>query len=165
MVKVGGYILGEFGNLIAGDPRSAPKVQFNLLHSKFHLCTPTTRQLLLSTYMKFINLFPEIKSDIQSVLQNDSNLRSSNVEIQQRATEYLALSRIATDDVLATVLEEMPPFPERHSSILAKLKAKNPNTDGTISKSEAVGESYALNSTKVSFQLYYYLFCYICVYQ
>lgn len=23
MVKVGGYILGEFGNLIAGDPRSA----------------------------------------------------------------------------------------------------------------------------------------------
>lgn len=53
----------------------------------------------------------------------------------------------------------MPPFPERHSSILAKLKAKNPNTDGTISKSEAVGESYALNSTKVSFQLYYYLFC------
>uniref|UniRef100_A0A3Q0KHN0 AP-2 complex subunit alpha n=1 Tax=Schistosoma mansoni TaxID=6183 RepID=A0A3Q0KHN0_SCHMA len=149
MVKVGGYILGEFGNLIAGDPRSAPKVQFNLLHSKFHLCTPTTRQLLLSTYMKFINLFPEIKSDIQSVLQNDSNLRSSNVEIQQRATEYLALSRIATDDVLATVLEEMPPFPERHSSILAKLKAKNPNTDGTISKSETVGESYALNSANI----------------
>ncbi|KAH8877624.1 AP-2 complex subunit alpha-2 [Schistosoma japonicum] len=150
MVKVGGYILGEFGNLIAGDPRSAPKVQFNLLHSKFHLCTPTTRQLLLSTYMKFINLFPEIKSDIQSVLQNDSNLRSSNVEIQQRATEYLALSRIATDDVLATVLEEMPPFPERHSSILAKLKAKNPNTDGATPKSDAVGESYGLSSSKVN---------------
>lgn len=53
--------------------------------------------------MKFINLFPEIKSDIQSVLQNDSNLRSSNVEIQQRATEYLALSRIATDDVLVSL--------------------------------------------------------------
>lgn len=34
MVKVGGYILGEFGNLIAGDSRSAPSVQFQLLHSK-----------------------------------------------------------------------------------------------------------------------------------
>ena len=34
MVKVGGYILGEFGNLIAGDSRSAPAVQFQLLHSK-----------------------------------------------------------------------------------------------------------------------------------
>ena len=34
MVKVGGYILGEFGNLIAGDVRSGPLVQFQLLHSK-----------------------------------------------------------------------------------------------------------------------------------
>jgi len=34
MVKVGGYILGEFGNLIAGDQRSSPLVQFQLLHSK-----------------------------------------------------------------------------------------------------------------------------------
>ncbi|CAH8631250.1 unnamed protein product [Dicrocoelium dendriticum] len=140
MVKVGAYILGEFGNLIAGDARSSPKIQFNLLHSKFHLCTPSTRQLMLSTYMKFINLFPEIKADVQDVLLNDSNLRSSNVEIQQRATEYLALSRIATDDVLATVLEEMPPFPERESSILAKLKAKNPNSDAPLSqKTETAG--------------------------
>ena len=28
--------------------------------------------------------------------------------------------------MLATVLEEMPPFPERESSILAKLKKKKP---------------------------------------
>lgn len=34
MVKVGSYILGEFGNLIAGDARSSPQVQFELLHSK-----------------------------------------------------------------------------------------------------------------------------------
>ncbi|GAA29663.2 AP-2 complex subunit alpha, partial [Clonorchis sinensis] len=143
MVKVGAYVLGEFGNLIAGDERSSPKIQFHLLHSKFHLCTPNTRQLMLSTYMKFINLFPEIKADIQDVLMNDSNLRSSNVEIQQRATEYLALSRIATDDVLATVLEEMPPFPERESSILAKLKAKNPNSEVPMNKSETTAPTDA----------------------
>ena len=65
MVKVGGYILGEFGNLIAGDSRSSPLIQFNLLHSKFHLCSPATRALLLSTYIKFVNLFPEIKPTIQ----------------------------------------------------------------------------------------------------
>ena len=132
MVKVGGYILGEFGNLIAGDPRSrwvntltmrqngwhsnefywmkistkllfkgltmefwfsniqsyflltkekvfamsvtnlhhifsSPMVQFDLLHSKFHLCSVATRGLLLSTYIKFVNLFPEIKGHIQGV--------------------------------------------------------------------------------------------------
>ncbi|XP_054848595.1 AP-2 complex subunit alpha-1 isoform X2 [Eublepharis macularius] len=124
MVKVGGYILGEFGNLIAGDPRSSPLVQFNLLHSKFHLCSVSTRALLLSTYIKFINLFPETKGTIQEVLRSDSQIRNADVELQQRAVEYLKLSSIASTDVLATVLEEMPPFPERESSILAKLKKK-----------------------------------------
>uniref|UniRef100_A0A8C0ZZC8 AP-2 complex subunit alpha n=1 Tax=Castor canadensis TaxID=51338 RepID=A0A8C0ZZC8_CASCN len=124
MVKVGGYILGEFGNLIAGDPRSSPPVQFSLLHSKFHLCSVATRALLLSTYIKFINLFPETKATIQGVLRAGSQLRNADVELQQRAVEYLTLSSVASTDVLATVLEEMPPFPERESSILAKLKRK-----------------------------------------
>ncbi|KAM9366131.1 AP-2 complex subunit alpha-2 isoform 2-T2 [Symphorus nematophorus] len=124
LVKVGGYILGEFGNLIAGDSRSSPLVQFNLLHSKFHLCSVPTRALLLSAYIKFINLFPEVKTTIQDVLRSDSQLRNADVELQQRAVEYLRLSCIASTDILATVLEEMPPFPERESSILAKLKRK-----------------------------------------
>ncbi|XP_075693724.1 AP-2 complex subunit alpha-2 isoform X2 [Rhinoderma darwinii] len=129
LVKVGGYILGEFGNLIAGDPRSSPLIQFNLLHSKFHLCSVPTRALLLSAYIKFINLFPEIKPIIQDVLRSDSQLRNADVELQQRAVEYLRLSSIASNDILATVLEEMPPFPERESSILTKLKKKKgPNT-------------------------------------
>uniref|UniRef100_A0A4W5NGF0 AP-2 complex subunit alpha n=1 Tax=Hucho hucho TaxID=62062 RepID=A0A4W5NGF0_9TELE len=124
LVKVGGYILGEFGNLIAGDSRSSPLIQFDLLHSKFHLCSVPTRALLLSAYIKFINLFPEVKGTIQEVLRSDSQLRNADVELQQRAVEYLRLSCIASTDILATVLEEMPPFPERESSILAKLKKK-----------------------------------------
>ncbi|GAB1292916.1 AP-2 complex subunit alpha-2 [Apodemus speciosus] len=124
LVKVGGYILGEFGNLIAGDPRSSPLIQFNLLHSKFHLCSVPTRALLLSTYIKFVNLFPEVKATIQDVLRSDSQLKNADVELQQRAVEYLRLSTVASTDILATVLEEMPPFPERESSILAKLKKK-----------------------------------------
>lgn len=126
MVKVGGYILGEFGNLIAGDHRSSPSVQFQLLHSKYHLCSPMTRALLLSTYIKFINLFPEIRTQVQEVFKQHSNLRSADAELQQRASEYLQLSIIASPDVLATVLEEMPAFPERESSILAVLKKKKP---------------------------------------
>lgn len=124
MIKVGGYILGEFGNLIAGDPRSSPIVQFQLLHCKFPLSTTTTKALLLSAYIKLINLFPEIKGTIQQVLRSDLNVKNADTELQQRAIEYLQLSSIATQDVLATVLEEMPPFPERESSLLAKLKKK-----------------------------------------
>jgi len=81
----------------------------------------------LTTYVKFINLFPEIKTVIEDIFKTDSNLRSSDAELQQRACEYLALSKVATLDVLATVLEEMPPFPEKESSgLLNLLKKKRP---------------------------------------
>ena len=127
MVKVGGYILGEFGNLIAGDTRSSPAVQFKLLHSKYHLCSPATRGLLLTAYVKFVNLFPEIKPAVQAIFSLDSNLKSADAELQQRASEYLALGRVTTLDVLATVLEEMPPFPEKEScGLLNLLKKKRP---------------------------------------
>uniref|UniRef100_A0A8C5UUS3 AP-2 complex subunit alpha n=1 Tax=Microcebus murinus TaxID=30608 RepID=A0A8C5UUS3_MICMU len=123
-------VLGGPGSA-AGDslvPRvpsaPSPLVQFNLLHSKFHLCSVPTRALLLSTYIKFVNLFPEVKTTIQDVLRSDSQLKNADVELQQRAVEYLRLSTVASTDILATVLEEMPPFPERESSILAKLKKK-----------------------------------------
>lgn len=79
---------------------TSPLVQFNLLHSKFHLCSVSTRALLLSTYIKFINLFPETKGTIQEVLRSDSQIRNADVELQQRAVEYLKLSSIASTDVL-----------------------------------------------------------------
>ncbi|XP_070763215.1 AP-2 complex subunit alpha-2-like isoform X3 [Enoplosus armatus] len=164
LVKVGGYILGEFGNLIAGDPRSSPLVQFNLLHSKFHLCAVPTRALLLSAYIKFINLFPEVKATIQDVLRSDSQLRNADVELQQRAVEYLRLSCMASTDILATVLEEMPPFPERESSILAKLKRKKgpgnlPNIDDArhnVNGSTEHGEN--AEATKVTPQCHLLMF-------
>jgi AP-2 complex subunit alpha len=149
MVKVGGYILGEFGNLIAGDPRSSPLIQFELLHSKYHLCSSQTRCLLLSTYVKFVNLFNEIKSHIQEVLKQDANLRSADVEIQQRAVEYLQLSQIGDVDVLATVLEEMPSFVERESSILSSIlqKKKPPPENGTAASEKKQANTDNNNET------------------
>ena len=45
----------------------SPMVQFQLLHSKFALCSAPTRMLLMTTYIKFINLFAEMKPHIQEV--------------------------------------------------------------------------------------------------
>ncbi|CAO4383195.1 unnamed protein product [Caenorhabditis nigoni] len=129
MVKVGGYILGEFGNFIAGDERSTAKIQFELLHSKFHLCSITTRCLLLTTYIKFCNLFPEVKPLVQQVFQTDHNLRNPDAELQQRSIEYLQMAKLASGDVLATILEVMPAFPEKESSLLAKLKKSKPQLE------------------------------------
>jgi hypothetical protein len=79
-----------------------------------------------------VNLFNEIKPQIQEVLKQDANLKSADVEIQQRTIEYLQLSQIADMDVLATVLEEMPSFAERESSILSSIlqKKKPPSEAG-----------------------------------
>lgn len=126
MLKVGGYILGEFGNNIAGDARSSPYIQFRLLHSKFFLCSHETRALLLSTYMKFMNLFPELRPTIQAEISKENQTKNANVELQQRAVEYLSLSRIGNDALLGKVLEEMPPFPEKESSLMAILRKKAP---------------------------------------
>ena len=50
--------------------------------------TSTTRALILSAYIKMINLFPEIKADIENVLRSDVLLKNSDIELQQRALEY-----------------------------------------------------------------------------
>lgn len=49
-------------------------------------------------------------------------------ELQQRACEYFALASLPTDDLLRTVCDEMPPFPERQSALLSRLHQKHANT-------------------------------------
>lgn len=101
----GEFPLGQPGLVTPPCPHPcSPPVQFSLLHSKFHLCSVATRALLLSTYIKFINLFPETKATIQGVLRAGSQLRNADVELQQRAVEYLTLSSVASTDVLVRAL-------------------------------------------------------------
>lgn len=127
MIKVGGYILGEFGHLIANIQGCSPIEQFNAVHSKFNLCSLQTRALLLTTYVKFVNLFPEIKGQILPVLNQYRYVLDA--ELQQRACEYFSISTMPTDDMLQTVCEEMPPFPERESTLLLKLNQKQGDTE------------------------------------
>ncbi|KAF9348460.1 hypothetical protein BGX34_002467, partial [Mortierella sp. NVP85] len=127
MLKVGGYILGEYGHLIANLPGASPIEQFNTLHARFGLCSLSTRALLLSTYIKFVNLFPEIKGAILSVFNQYRHVLDA--ELQQRACEYMAIATMPTDDLLQTVCEEMPQFPERESALLSRLNEKTNQTE------------------------------------
>ncbi|KAG0020642.1 hypothetical protein BGZ80_003868 [Entomortierella chlamydospora] len=127
MLKVGGYILGEYGHLIANLPGASPIEQFNTLHARFGLCSLATRALLLSTYIKFINLFPEIKGAILAVFNQYRHVLDA--ELQQRACEYMAIATMPTDDLLQTVCEEMPQFPERESALLSRLNEKTNMTE------------------------------------
>ncbi|CAG8695492.1 10290_t:CDS:2, partial [Acaulospora morrowiae] len=127
LVKIGGYILGEFGHLIANVNGASPIEQFRAIHSKFGMCTLQTRALLLTTYLKFINLFPEIKGEILSVFNQYRHVLDS--ELQQRAVEYITIATMPNDNLLQTVCEEMPPFPERESALLSRLHQQHSDTE------------------------------------
>lgn len=120
MVKVAGYILGEFGHLIANDEGSSPIELFHALHSKINICTAPTRALLLTTYIKWVNLFPEIKEHLVNIFRRYTHVLDA--ELQQRACEYLALAtRNDNDELLQAVCDEMPVFPERESALVNRL--------------------------------------------
>ncbi|PQE33995.1 hypothetical protein CJF32_00002849 [Rutstroemia sp. NJR-2017a WRK4] len=126
LVKIGGYILGEFGHLIAEDKGCSPIEQYLALQGKLQGSSSSTRAIILSSFIKFVNLFPEIKPRLMYVFQAYSHTLDS--ELQQRACEYLALASLPTDDLLRTVCDEMPPFPERQSALLSRLHQKHAGT-------------------------------------
>uniref|UniRef100_A0A8C6PT52 AP-2 complex subunit alpha n=1 Tax=Nothobranchius furzeri TaxID=105023 RepID=A0A8C6PT52_NOTFU len=100
MVKVGGYILGEFGNLIA---------VVTVLFCHLAPCSSTfsQRPRRLSKRCCAMSWLVHLQ---QTVHNSDQY--------------YVQTSEVVSPVPQATVLEEMPPFPERESSILAKLKKK-----------------------------------------
>src|SRR6201994_737073 len=126
LVKIGAYTLGEFGHLIADSPGCQPIDQFMALQSKMPGCSFSSRAIILSAFVKFVNLFPEIKTHLLQVFKIYSH--SLDSELQQRACEYLALATMPTDDLLQTVCDEMPPFPERASALLSRLHSKHATT-------------------------------------
>ena len=52
-VKVGGYLLGEFGHLLKESGVSGADI-FETLHHRFPTASQSTRALLLSSYMKLV---------------------------------------------------------------------------------------------------------------
>lgn len=126
LVKIGGYLLGEFGHLIADTKGCSPIEQFIALSAKMRGCSSSTRAILLSCYVKYVNLFPEIKPQLLQAFRAYSH--SLDSELQQRACEYLTLATMPTDDLLRTVCDEMPPYPERTSALLSRLHQKHATT-------------------------------------
>lgn len=121
-------MLGEYGHLIANEPGSSPIEQFQVLHTKSQFCLAATRALLLSTYIKWVNVFPEIKHHLLNVF--DRYRHVLDVDLQQRACEYYALaSRSEEDELLQNVCEEIPPFPPRESALIGRLNRRLGDTE------------------------------------
>jgi AP-2 complex subunit alpha len=101
--------------------------QLQVLHTKSQFCAAPTRALLLTTYIKWVNVFPEIKPQLINIFERYRHVLDS--ELQQRACEFYALaSRPDDDELLQNVCEEIPPFPPRESALLSRLNKKHGTT-------------------------------------
>jgi AP-2 complex subunit alpha len=118
-IKVGGYIIGEFGHQVPED-RASPDDLFETLHVHFRTAQVSTKAILLSAYIKLSNAFPELRDRVNEVF--DAHLSYVDAEIQQRAVEYSALNDPENDDILASVFEVMPSFSERTSALEKRIK-------------------------------------------
>jgi len=121
MIKVAGYILGEFGHLIEQSKASGSE-QFDTLYKHFQSCSPDTKALLLSTFMKFINMYDDLNEKILTLFK--SHHSAIDPEIQQRSVEYSIMAQYEDQELITSVWEAMPDFPERDSPLMRIIKQK-----------------------------------------
>ncbi|KAI5065138.1 hypothetical protein GOP47_0019833 [Adiantum capillus-veneris] len=139
MVKVGGYLLGEYGHLLARTPGCTPKEIFSIIHDKFSTVSISTKALLLSAYIKLLMHSQPSDPDLQEQIWRVFKRFEGNIdaEVQQRAVEYFALSR--KGPAMVDIIAEMPKFPERQSALLKKTE-------------DAEGDAAELSATRLRVQ-------------
>jgi AP-2 complex subunit alpha len=125
LVRVAALLLGEFGYQIALVSGSAPMDQLNLLHAKYAIVSDATRAMLLTTFVKFYNLYdnPAVRERIKKILTGIKT--SFDPELQQRACEYYTLITTVSDEVLQASLEPLPPFDMQASTMTERLRLKH----------------------------------------
>jgi len=121
MIKVAGYILGEFGHLIEQSKASGTE-QFDTLFKHFQSCGHDTKALLLSTFMKFLNMYEDLGQRILALFRDHHS--AIDPEIQQRSVEYSIMAEYEDQDLISAVWEAMPDFPERDSPLIHKINQR-----------------------------------------
>ena len=114
MVKIGAYVISEFGPLIIQDGKTY-KDQFSLLDAHFYNVSNATKAQLITSYMKMLKNCPELKSQVVTILSQYSD--HWDEELQQRACEYQRMLDRADEDANAkqlvmNSLDKMPNFSE-----------------------------------------------------
>mmetsp|Transcript_35625 Transcript_35625/g.111112 ORF Transcript_35625/g.111112 Transcript_35625/m.111112 type:complete len:1029 (+) Transcript_35625:63-3149(+) len=120
LVKLGAYLVGEFGHRLPQN--ISPRAQLEALYKHFQGASPQTKSIIMLSAVKLLNANPEaVKSEVVPFLEE---LRESHeVEIQQRACELVFLTR--DEDLLEYVLSPMPQYAEtvqQNNPLIQRLK-------------------------------------------
>jgi len=117
-VALGGYLLGEFGVNICEKEGMSGYEQFAALQQHFNRVSVKVSAILLTVYVKILNLYPDCKDVILEVFRKLST--SGHLELQQRACEYLRLPDVGAE-LMETVLNTMPLYADdKENPLLAK---------------------------------------------
>jgi len=65
LVKIGSYILAEYGVQLKKEPFKI----FDAINRHFNNCSAAGKAMLLNSYVKLAHVFPELESEVQSVLE------------------------------------------------------------------------------------------------
>jgi AP-2 complex subunit alpha len=117
VVRVSAVLLGEFGYQIALSANASPVDQVMTLQSLLVNTTNATKGMILTALVKAYNLFDGTvvrEKIVKSIGQFVGNI---DPELQQRAVEYLALIKNASDETLQSALEALPPMELEMGSI------------------------------------------------
>eukprot|EP00798_Chlamydomonas_sp_ICE-L_P015244 gene15244-21326_t len=120
LVCASAYILGEFGRQIQAE--TPPMNQFKLLYTQFPAASVQTKGLLLTSFIKIYLLDPhnqELKAEVDQLFERYKKYMDS--ELQQRATEYMALAA-RPQEAASNFFLPMPKWPERESTVLRQLQ-------------------------------------------
>jgi len=137
-LKVGGYILGEFGHQIK-DTSVTGEILLEALESKFPLCSNPTKAILLTAYAKMANTYPSLKTRVDEIFKQHRTY--VDAEIQQRANEYHAMHG-KDEKLMNMVFDVMPNFPVRESVLMKRIqKAAKHTTDRDVFKTDAAAHA------------------------
>ena len=129
-VALAGYILGEFGVNICEKEGMSGYEQFAALHQHFHRCSVKVCALLLTSYVKIVNLYPDCNDVILEVFRKHST--SGFLELQQRACEYMRLLDV-DHSLMENVLNPMPVYnASKDNVLLSKMGKAEETTDKSV---------------------------------
>jgi AP-2 complex subunit alpha len=128
MIRLGAYLIGERGDSLCENSAVSPVHIMQSLHRNFAIVENSTKCILLTTYLKLVNLFPELRPVAMAIFEE--YLTSLDLELQERACEYLELLKIQDDELLSVICAEMPAFSKKRSLLETKMLEKQKVKEG-----------------------------------
>lgn len=139
MVKLGAYLIGEFGHNLPNSVH--PRAKFEALAKHYNQVSSTAKAILLLAMVKLLNANPqELRQDIMNFLEDLSD--QQDVELQQRACELMNLTK--DEDLFENVLAVMPVYAEAvqmNNPLIARLKFQHKSRAHTRTQLEQAAKS------------------------